>query len=231
MLPLILASLLAAGSFDNVQVDTSILGPVKVLDTAAADCDGPLRGKTWGLGFRVLGDAPEILIHGALGSRTSLSLQGIFRGSSLSESEQIDKLDGDSSLLDIELSAVMRVRYACQERLCATVGIGLMFRGIESDGLHYYAYQDTSHWSLKTTRSEARFGVTSSLGATAEVLPGLFLVSEFGMKLWFASVDHTVEYNYPGSSFGRPERKTESFDIANKDLSTWFGGIGLDYWF
>ena len=127
MLPILLASLLATGSFDNVLVDSTITSPVTPATSPSPSSEGPLQGKTWGLGFRVLGDAPEITIHGALSPRTSFSLQAILRGHAFNEPAN-DSLKGDSSLFDLELSAPLRTRFACQGKLCATASIGPMLR-------------------------------------------------------------------------------------------------------
>lgn len=227
MLPLLLAVLLPSSSFDNVLIDTSVSPRTVAMDTVADVPPGPLTGKTWGLGFRVLGDAPEVMIHGALSPRVSLTLQAMLRGSSISEPS--GKLEGDSTLFDLEVSAPVRIRFACDDRLCATAGIGPLFRAIQSEGLHRYVYRDTTTWSQKTSHSETRVGLIGSLGATVEILPGVFLASELGLKGWFAFGDSDEELVYPKTS-GLDNHLREG-DISNKGLSSWFGGIGLDAWF
>lgn len=233
MLPTLLATLLATGSFDNVLLDTAALDsaamPPKVTDSPSMSCVGPLEGMTWGLGFRVLGDAPEIMIHSELDSHTSLSLQAILRGHSFDEPADNGRLKGDSSFIDLELSAPWRTRFACQGKVCATASVGPMFRVIQSEGKHSYVFSDTATWGSTTSRSEIRFGLTGSLGATLEIFPNVFLASEMGLKGWIANGDYSEESYYPKTS--GIDNRSRKGEISNQGMSSWFGGIGLDVWF
>jgi hypothetical protein len=229
MLASLLASLLASGSFDNVLIDSAATPPSPVSPTQQpARVSSPLEKNSWGLGFRLFGEAPELMIHGALGTHTSVSLQAFLRESSFNPKPASPTLRGESSSFELQIAVPLRTRFACRGSLCATASLGPMLQVLHREASSsYFAGTEPVHESAD--RTEIRGGLSGALGAALEIFPRVHLATEMGLKGWFLGGDASESTNYPENSPYGDSHRTN--DLEGQEIASWFGGIGLDFWF
>jgi hypothetical protein len=227
MLVPLLASLLAAGSFDNVLVDSAATpAPPPPVSTPQEPAKvSPLVKNSWGLGFRLFGEAPELMIHGAVGTHSSVSLQASLSTENFSSSEEGSDLGEESSTFDLQVAIPWRTRYACRGDLCATASLGPTLRIVHGESSGTFPYGPEDDYSQSTDRTDIRCGLSGSLGAALEIFPRVFLASEMGVKGWITLGDQTSRTDL-ANRYQNRDGTSES-----QGLATWFGGLGLDFWF
>jgi len=189
-----------------------------------------------------LGTGNDLDVRFAINTRTSVGFQARWRGNISSQSSETpftrsvyDYSTGSSSSysakmatttdedqLDLTAAIPLEWTVACKGSVCATGSVGPMIRVVQRES----STHTTDSYSLAYMRNDLRqinYGLQATAGVRWEFLPGLALASEFGADGSYYTRDG--KENMYGVS------ETTIISETGYSSSSWFGGIGLDYWF
>jgi hypothetical protein len=198
-----------------------------------------LRG-TWGLGFRLLGEAPQVMVRYALSDRMATGLDLTWHGQILTSAGRSRRMETpkptstnpgntDSSRIDLQVALPLEHAFARRGPLSGMASIGPFVRlqqtELEMDESIYTGDAIT----YQENRLEIHVGLQLALGARWEIAPDVVLASECGLRGWGITGDYDWSTDYP-KDLGYTDY-SESGDLSGMGSSAWFGGIGLNVWF
>lgn len=201
---------------------------------------GPLRRGTWGLGFRLLGEAPQVMVRYALSDRMATGLDLTWHGQILTSAGRSRRMETpkptstnpgntDSSRMDLQVALPLEHAFARRGSLSGMASIGPFVRlqqtELEMDESIYTGDAIT----YQENRLEIHVGLQLALGARWEIAPDVVLASECGLRGWGITGDYDWSTDYP-EGLGYTDY-SESGDLSGMGSSAWFGGIGLNVWF
>lgn len=201
---------------------------------------GPYLRHAWGLGFRLLGEAPQIMVRYALSDRVATGLDLVWYGRTLTSAGRTRRMETpkptttnpgniDSSRIDLQVALPLEHAFARRGSLSGVAAIGPFVRlqraELEMDESIYTGEAIT----YRENRTEIHVGLQAALGARWEIAPDVVLASEFGLRGWGITGDYDWSTDYP-DDLGYTDY-SESGDLSGMGSSAWFGGIGLDVWF
>lgn len=201
---------------------------------------GPYLRHAWGLGFRLLGEAPQIMVRYALSDRMATGLDVAWFGQILTSAGRSRRMETpkptttnpgniDSSRIDLQVALPLEHAFARRGPLSGMASIGPFARlqrtELEMDESIYTGDAIT----YRENRTEIHVGLQLALGARWEIAPDVVLASEFGLRGWGITGDYDWSTDYP-EDLGYTDY-SETGDLSGMGSSAWFGGIGLDVWF
>lgn len=247
LFPLLFAALTDSVAPAPVATPTTAAAPV----TAPACHAGPLQPGSWGLGFRVLGATPDIRLRRAVRSDLAIGLNLGWWGdhertpsTHTSRREYVDAWGNTTystysseefqELTHIGLRAELPLEWHRTLphglRTLTTLGLFYSHNRRESQFDDIYAGGEFAEFAKDETY-DTRLGLTASLGAAWEFVPGLCLASSFGVDAYKSMGEsYSSQEPYGANDLSRTYEYSES-STSGYGTSTWFGGIGLDFWF
>jgi len=201
---------------------------------------GPYLRGSWGLGFRLLGEAPQLMVRYALSDRVATGLDLSWYGQTLTSAGRSRRLETakpttskpgniDSSRIDLQIAIPLENAFGRRGPLCGIVAFGPFVRVQQSEIAWNEDIYTGEVIAYQENRLEIHVGLQAALGARWEIAQDVVLASEFGVRGWGIGGDYENTTDYP-DGIGYADF-SETGDLSGMGSEAWFGGIGLDVWF